>query len=234
MADFQVTVERHLHLALLGTLGGYHNYAVTTLRTVDGCQRSVFQHVNRGNVRRGNVVDVVNLETVHNKQRVVFLGYRGAATYADVDIGTWLTVNRRHLHTGNLTLQGYSSRCSRHNLQLGTTDGTYRTGQVLACLAGVTYHHHLFQGGVVVLQHHLHVSRRSNVLAYHADVGDGDCLTLLQLQREVSVEIGHCCILGIPLLYHGCADDGFAVRVCNRTLGSGLCFHTCRDQEQTQ
>ena len=123
VADAEAAVERHLHGALLGALRGDDDYTVTTLGTVDGRQRGIFQDINRGDVRRGNIVDVVHLETVDDVERRVRLRHRGAATNADVYIGTGLTVNRRHLHTGNLTLQGYGSRRHRHDLQLGSADG---------------------------------------------------------------------------------------------------------------
>ena len=109
VADIQVTIERYGDLTFLGTLCGDHHNTVTTLCTIDGGQGGVLQNVDRGNIRGRNIVDVVHLEAIDNEQWVVLLGHRRAATYADVNISTGLTVDGRNLHTGNLTLQGHSS-----------------------------------------------------------------------------------------------------------------------------
>ena len=151
VADVEVAVEAHLHIASLGVLRGDHHNAVTTLGTVDGGQGGILQNINRCDVRGRNIVDVVHLETVHDIEGLVGLCNRRTATHTDVNIGTRLTVDRRHLHTGNLTLQGHSCRGHGHHSQLCTADGTHRTGQVLTGLAGVTDDHHLFQGSIVVL-----------------------------------------------------------------------------------
>ena len=68
MANTQVSVKRYLHLTFLGTLGGYHNYTITTLGTVNGSQRGVLKDVDRSNVRRGDIVDVIHLETIDDVQ----------------------------------------------------------------------------------------------------------------------------------------------------------------------
>ena len=104
MADVQVAIEWHLYLTFFGRLGGYHNDTITTLRTVDGGQRGILQNVDAGDVRWRNIVDVIYLKTIDNKQWVVFLRDRRAATYTDVNICTRLTVDSRYLNTGNFTL----------------------------------------------------------------------------------------------------------------------------------
>ena len=73
VADVQVTVERYLNLSFLSTLGGYHYNTITTLGTVNSRQGGVLKNVDRSDVRRRNIIDVVNLETIDNEQRVVFL-----------------------------------------------------------------------------------------------------------------------------------------------------------------
>ena len=117
MADAEVAVEANLHATCLSALRRHHHNAITTLGTIDGSQGGIFQNVDRRNVRRRNIIDIVNLETIDNEKRLVFLRHRGAATNADVHICTWLTIDRGYLHTGNLTLQSNGSRSHGHHFQ---------------------------------------------------------------------------------------------------------------------
>ena len=75
MTNLQVGVERHLHLAFLGTLGGHHHNAITTLGTIDGGQGGILQHVDRRNISRGDIVDIIHLETIDNIKWFVGLGH---------------------------------------------------------------------------------------------------------------------------------------------------------------
>ena len=71
MADVQVAVETYLDLTFFGTFSGYNHNTVTTLGTVDGCQGGILQNVDRCDIRRGDIVDVVHLETVYNVEGFV-------------------------------------------------------------------------------------------------------------------------------------------------------------------
>ena len=74
VADVQVAIEAHLHVACLGALRGYHHNAVTTLRTIDGSEGGILQNIDGRNVRRRNVVDVIHLEAINDVERLVRLG----------------------------------------------------------------------------------------------------------------------------------------------------------------
>ena len=71
----EVAVERHLNLTFLGRLGGDDNYTVTTLGTVNGCKGGILENVDRSDVRRRDIVDVICLETIDNIKRFVTLGH---------------------------------------------------------------------------------------------------------------------------------------------------------------
>ena len=51
-ANRKVTIIVDGNLALISLFGGYHNHTVGSLRTIDGCSRSVFQDSDAFNVIR--------------------------------------------------------------------------------------------------------------------------------------------------------------------------------------
>ena len=155
MSHGGATVETHGDFALFGRLGGDHHHAVAALGPVDGREGSVFEHVDGGDVGGRNVIDIAHLETVDDVERFVALGHRRVAAYADIDIGPRRTVDRGHLHAGNLALQGFGGRGHRHSSQLGTAHGAHRTGEVFAGATGVTQHHHFVQLPLFVFHDHL-------------------------------------------------------------------------------
>ena len=145
-----------------------------TACTVDSRQRSILQYVDRLNIGRRNVVDVVSGETIDDEERLTGTRQVHGTTHADIDVGTRGTIDRRYLHTGDLTLEGLSSRCYRHHSQFLTGYRTYRTGQVLTNDVHVAEHDNLVSRHGVLLENHL--DRRTghcrNLLGYEADKRD--------------------------------------------------------------
>ena len=102
MADRPLGVEVNLGLALGGTLGGDYDYAVAALGSVDSGQGGILEDVNRLNIRGGDIVYVVGLESVDDVKRIVGLGHRRRSAHTDVDVGSGLTVDCGDLHACNL------------------------------------------------------------------------------------------------------------------------------------
>ena len=90
-------------------------------------------------------------------------------------------------------------------------DSRYRSCQVLTGTTGITYYYDFFQTGGIVFQYNLHVFGCSYLLRHHADVGNHDLLSFLELQRKVSVKVGDGSVLGSTLLHYGSTDDGLIV-----------------------
>ena len=120
MADRPLGIEVNLGLALGGTLGGDYDYAVAALGSIDSGQGGILEDVNRLNIRGGDVVYVVGLESVNDIKRVVGLGHRRRSAHTNVDVGSGLTVDCGDLHACNLALEGDSCRGDRHSGKLDT------------------------------------------------------------------------------------------------------------------
>ena len=105
--DFQLTrkgsgrterIKGNRCLSGLGCLGRDDHHSVRTPGAIDGRRGGVLQDIDRGNVRRRNVIDAVDRKTIHNVQRRVILCDRSAPAYPDHDLCTGSPIHRRDLY----------------------------------------------------------------------------------------------------------------------------------------
>ena len=92
-----IAIIRHLHLALLGFLGGDDDNTIGTLRTVDGCRRGILQDVDSLNIVGVQVAHRATLYTVNDNQRGVVTIDRAVTTNAQL--------RAVHIQTGDTSLQ---------------------------------------------------------------------------------------------------------------------------------
>ena len=67
--DIGRKVDNRFPLGIASLLRRHDDDTVGCTRTVDSCRRSVFQHVDTGNIVRVDVVDSTHIHTVHDIQR---------------------------------------------------------------------------------------------------------------------------------------------------------------------
>ncbi len=114
--------------------------AVGAAGSVDGRRRSVFQHRDRGDVRRvdGGVREVLDRESVDDVERCVALGERIGAADDDVHFGSGLSVGRRDRDSGQASLESLIEVHDRGFHQILHLHAAQRSGDVFAGLSAVT------------------------------------------------------------------------------------------------
>ena len=225
-----VSIVAHLGLTFLTALGGNEDYTIGTAATVDGGRRGVFQDGDVLDVVRWNIADALYGETVNDVKRVVRLGDRTTTTDADLHLCIRRTFSCGDLHTWHLTSQGLRGISNRYGLQCLTVHCGYRTCQVLLLHRTVTDDDDVVQCGGIILERNVNLTlaRNVNLFGLHTDVGDDDNMAAsLQVDSEITVEIGYTTILGTFFDDTG-ADERFAGGVHYRNL----CL--CRDSHCKQ
>ena len=231
-AERHATVVRYLDVARVALLCRDDDDTIGTAATIDGGGRSVFQHVEGLDVLRvddredvGHTLHaiVVDRHVVDDDQRIV-AGVEGrAATDADVGLGARRTTLACDSHTGHLTYEQVLG-VDHNTLVLAVWfQGGDRSSQVLLLDHAVADDDHLVERlGRVILHGDDHVVLRRHLLLLVADVGDGQGLSGLHAEREVTVQVGHGTIAR-SVDQHARADNRLAGSIFHgafhRTLG---------------
>ena len=148
----------HPHAARLTPLRRDEDDTARRTRTIDRCRSGILQDRDR--------LDIIGIhvpETRHNPvdqhQRLI-VSQRPQSTYADLRLRARNTIELRHRHTRQCTLQGYRRVVHRTLHEFVTGDHRHRTRQIDLLLAAVTHHHHLIQLGIRGLHDQIHGSSR--------------------------------------------------------------------------
>ena len=174
-----VGIELHGNLlALVGALGRHDDDTVRTAATVDGRGEGILEDVDGLDLRRRDVIDRLDRETVHDVERAVVLGNGTTATDTDLDVGVRIAFRRNDRDARHLAGQSLAYRGYRLLGQLVTADGGNGAEQVTALNRRVTDHNDLVEEGRILLQGHI-------------DLGspfDGDRLVAQADEREDQVD----------------------------------------------
>ena len=108
MTSRQMGIETYLYFSSFGRFSSNNHYPSTALSSIDCRDRSIFQYINRSNVCRRNIIDVIHLKTIDNVKRIIALGHRRTSTNTNVNICPWSTIDRSYLHTSYFSLQSHS------------------------------------------------------------------------------------------------------------------------------
>ena len=218
-----VVVEDGAVLALgIGTvLGGDEDDAVTGLRTIDGGRCGILQHLHGLDHGRVQILDVVHLEAVHDKERTQAGAAVGGDT-AHADVGRFAggAGVGVHLHAGGLALQGGGGIRSGPVGQFFGADRGHGTGEVALALYAVTDNHRLFDGFYILFQDDIKeglVAHREG-LGYIAQAFDGKCCPGRDIERKGTFCIrngGHV----VTADHHDhCTDNRLAADIRNSTF----------------
>ena len=181
--DAHITVVGQTRLSGLTFLGGDDDYAVGTLRTVDGGRGSVLQDFDALDVRRCDVGEVGALHAVDDEERLVgnvvgelilHVGERTLTTDVDGHARSGTTGVTGDVQARNLTLQGFHGvGCRRAHDVVGLDRGD-GAGQVALLHRAVTDDDHFVEQLVVVLHADDEHRLIANVdfLSFESDIGD--------------------------------------------------------------
>ena len=186
------TVVSHDGTPHLTGFGRHHHHTVGRTRTVDGRRRGILEHLDRLDVRVGEVVDVVDLEPVDDVERRSVTVDRPHTAHLDVETGTRSTVRSSDLHTGDLASEGLHHRTGLEAFDILRGDRSDRTRQVAALHGAVTHDHHFV--------HDVRFGNEFNVqpglggdlhlLGLITQVGENQHVARLDRNREHTFQVG--------------------------------------------
>ena len=145
------SVEVYVDLTFLTALGCNDNDTVSTARTVDSGGSSILQHVDCLDIRRRDVVDRGNLETIHDVERRVILRQRTTATHTDGDVGIRRTFSSGYVYTSHLTSKSLSYIRHWNVLNLLSTYLRDSTCKVTLTNCGITDSHNFVKHLCIIL-----------------------------------------------------------------------------------
>ena len=197
--------------SLRALLGGYHDYAVGTSRTIDGRRRSVLQHFHGLDVGRIDVVHIAinQWEAVYHDERVGTCVDRSRAAHAYGGLSARLRIGE-HSHTGALSLQCLE-RVGGHHRRYGIRfQRRYGAGKVTLLHRSVTYHHHIFQVVAVFLHLDGHAGGCFHFLRLKSHVAQHQRCAGRNIQCEVAVHVGHRTLFVVSFHHNAHTNKGFA------------------------
>ena len=222
-----IIIEDGTVLALGAALGGDEHDTVAGLRAVDGGGGGVLQDFHGLDHRRIEVVDVLNLQAVHDEERAEAGAAVGGDT-ADADRGTLArgAGSVEDLDAGSLALEGGGGVGGGTVSQVGGLDGCHGSREVALLLDAVADDDRLFQHLGIVFEDDVEggLVAHHDRLALVADTLDGDGGAGGDVQRERTVDVGSRTDLRVAHDHDGGADDRQSAGVNDRTAdGAGLC-----------
>ena len=219
-----------LVLVLGAVLRCDENDTVTGLRTVDSGGGGILQNFHGFDHGRIEVVDLVDLQTVHDEERAEAGTAVGGDT-ADADGSSFTrgTGIVEDLHAGGLALEGGGCIGRGTVLEFGLADRGHGSGEVALALHTVTDHDGLFEHLVILFEDDVEdaLVADGDGLSLVADALDGDACSGGNAQRESAIQICGCANARIADHGDGSADDGFSAGVDDSAtdgtvLGGGL------------
>ena len=209
-------------------LGSDKDHAISTVGTIDGCRCCVLQHINAFDVGRIEVIDVAASYSINNIDRLgITVGT--STTHCYFETITRLTGNGRNVHTRSFALQSTEHLSGIHLFDIFTLDLYSGTGDEFLLLHTITDDDNILKSLVVGLQRDCKVGLISDgdFLCLIAYIRHHEGSSRLDVQREVTIKICDCAVLGISLLHNtGTNDRTFRV---NDVSGYFLCLlHSLR------
>ena len=190
-------LSRHLEVvgngrvAVLALLGRDEHDTVTGLCTVDGGGSGVLQDLHGLDHGRVEVLDVVNLQTVHDEEGSEVTGVGGITADADLRLGTRSTGVVEDLHTCGLALEGGGGIRGGTVLEVFRTDRSHGTGQVALTLDTVADDHGLLEELGVFFENEVEntLLADGNGLRRITDAGNGKGGSGRDAEGEITVSI---------------------------------------------
>ena len=155
-SNISIVCDRCRCITLTG-LGGDDNHAVGTTGTIDGGGRSIFQHVDRGNVLRG-YRGQVTLDTIHQDQWFQAANQCGDTTETDARCCFRITAGINNCQTGNLTFYQFGSVTDLTGVEVLSFYGSNSRGNISLTLGTVTDDNHFIQQSIVFLEGYIATS----------------------------------------------------------------------------
>ena len=224
------TVKVHLDFAVLTSLGCDYYHTVGSTATIDRSRGCILQHLYR--------LDIIAIQLVH----AGFSGHTVDDVERVVVVESADTADAHCCSTGGITIG--SDVHARHTALKGLhrvvlvllrhliyTHCRYGTSQVGFSLRGIASHHHLLQHFRIFLQGHCHPRLGRHFLCLIADVRNDKNGTVINLEFEVSVNVGNSAV-GSSFLLHCGTNDALTCRVHHSAMDFCLrIHHSTREKE---
>ena len=227
----EVGREVHLHLvALLARAGGDDDHTICSTRTIDRCRGGILQYLHRLNIVHVERVEVGGRRHAIDNEEWVLRRVERTDTTDTYPTGTHRRTIACDGHAGNLSLQGTHGVGVGRGFQLIGLHHSHRTCKVGLTLCGITGDNNLGQFAGILFQRDVEVGSGGHLHGIVADIGNDQCLSRLNLQGEVTIQVGHGAV-GCSFLHNGCADDTLSGLIddsaCNLCLRirQGTCKH---------
>ena len=183
-----------LYLTGLTMLGGDEDNAVSTLGAVDSRSRGILQHREVLDILDVDVIDIVALKAIHQDVGLV-AGTEGRDTTNPEfrSILTRLTGLLKSHDARHVTCQRIGEVRRAVVLQVGHLHGGDGTSDSQLLLRTHTRDHHLVDGILYVLLHgdvYRGLVLDENLLSFHADIREDECLVLVHLDFVFTVVVG--------------------------------------------
>ena len=167
-------------------------------------------------------------DTVQDNQRVVAGIERALTTDADLHLSTRLRRCLCHQYTGHTSLQCFGSILGNDLVQVLTAHIGDRTRNGLTTLRTIADDDHLIEAASVLLERDVEIGVAANrhfllIISY---IRNNECSTRFDVEREVTVEIGHRSILST--FFHDGSTNKCAHLVTDSTCNPlGLLHSLC-------
>ena len=227
LLHLHITVVGHLYRTGLGALRRHEDNTVSTTSTVDSRRRGILQHVDRLDLRSGDVRNRAYGETIHYEERVVRLRNRTTTTHAYRNLGTRTTVLRNNVYTRQFTLQGLCHIRYGVGCKFLTRHRSYGTRKVTTLYRTITDYNHLVKLRIRSCEDKIHLRLAGGYglrYALVANVRNGQHCVLGDIERKGTVRSGRRTCRR-ALNNHTGTDDRLTGRIFHRTrhLGLGEC-----------
>ena len=140
-----ISVQTNDNPSFNRTFGCHQNNTVRTACTIDGRRGRIFQHLDRFNIGRRDIVQAAHFKSVQYDKRTVILCNRTATTYQNLNFSIRRTVYSCHLHTRQFTDDGFSSRSGLYFLQYLAGYAGDRTGKITSFLRTIADYDYVVQ-----------------------------------------------------------------------------------------
>ena len=143
--SLHISVQTNDNPSFNRTFGCHQNNAVRTTCTIDGRRGCIFQHLDRFNISRRNIIQAVHFKSVQYNKRTIILCDRTATTHQNLDFSIRRTVHSCYLYARQLTDDGFSSRSGLYFFQYLAGYAGDRTGQVTSFLRSIADYDYVVQ-----------------------------------------------------------------------------------------
>ena len=226
-----ITVIGYIGSFLRTLLGGNDDNTIGSLRTIDGCCRSITKHVNRLDIFWRYNRNINSRDSIHYIVRRHGTRTESRSTTKGNGRRTVRIGSRRNHQTRNLTLKHLTWVCEHTLVQIFCLHGSNRRGDILTAHRTITYNYDLIQGRIIFLQNNLTVRTSLYRLRCKSNVRELQLRPRLHIQGIVTIYIGNRTIVS-TYLHDAYANKRFAIGIFHGTADLTLCKCECTHQQK--